>query len=1001
MKQVASTVVLALITLLATYQIAQAQVNYTLAVSANASFTRLSGASAFTWTTTTANDEEYSAATNIGFNFTYCGTTFTQFQASTNGFIRMGTGLAGATSADALSGTLRSIIAPLWDNLKVTATATDITYLLEGTAGSQTLTVEWQNVYWNNAAPSPNANFQIVLHEGTNKIDFKYGYMGTPATGSASIGLANNVAITTAGSATDEFLSVNVGGSAGARSFHESMGYTFNGINAAPDSGTVLVFTPVTPVPMSGSFGIGAGLDFTTLSSAAMALNINGISGPVVLTIASGTYDDVFHLVDVAGTSSTNTITLRGDGGTVILSPSNGSQSTSGPGASAGDAIIRLDGTDYVTIDGLSLTQNAKNTAAALKFNMGVSVNNSVLNSTPQSGAQFNTFKNLSINLGGGGVTAGLIGIRLGTAGTAPGTYNFALTNSFNTIQDVSISGFHAAAIKFFGHSVTVPDSGNKITGVIGRNTLGPVVGGIGSDTRVIEMDCQSTVTIEKTDIANIANTFNATNNIYGIVTNLAGAAGNLNRGKFIIRNNTISNLSNGGALVTTGFTGGMSLNATNNTTVYEIYNNKIYNLFTNGNGASRVTGILINATTTTNMVASVYNNMISDLRAPQSTSGPSVRGLDMQDAGGTGVFSVYNNTVSLDDAVPPTSANHQSACMYFASFGTGTLDLRNNIFSNTMSVTGTGRAIALYASATTNLVRLSTTSDYNLYYVGTGSATRGVSSDVTNIYQTLAAHQAAVATGGLGGPRDVNAKSLAVTFVSSSDLHLSGGSNGDHNLTGTPLALVATDIDGATRNASAPYIGADEASTALPVELSAFTAASHGSSVVLNWTTATETNNYGFDIEKLSNGSWVKIGFVDGAGTSASPKSYQYVDASCAGRLSYRLKQIDRDGMFTYSSVVEVAATAAPARYELAQNYPNPFNPSTTIRFAVKQAERATLKVYDVTGREVAELFNDAAQPGQFYNVPFNASGLSSGVYFYVLQTQSFREVKRMQLLK
>lgn len=86
---------------------------------------------------------------------------------------------------------------------------------------------------------------------------------------------------------------------------------------------------------------------------------------------------------------------------------------------------------------------------------------------------------------------------------------------------------------------------------------------------------------------------------------------------------------------------------------------------------------------------------------------------------------------------------------------------------------------------------------------------------------------------------------------------------------------------------------------------------------------------------------------------------------------------------------------------YELAQNFPNPFNPTTTIRFSVQQLEQASVKVFDITGREVATLFNDVAAPGQVYNVQFNATGLASGIYFYVLQTPNVREVKKMSLIK
>ncbi|NUN71166.1 MAG: T9SS type A sorting domain-containing protein, partial [Bacteroidetes bacterium] len=87
--------------------------------------------------------------------------------------------------------------------------------------------------------------------------------------------------------------------------------------------------------------------------------------------------------------------------------------------------------------------------------------------------------------------------------------------------------------------------------------------------------------------------------------------------------------------------------------------------------------------------------------------------------------------------------------------------------------------------------------------------------------------------------------------------------------------------------------------------------------------------------------------------------------------------------------------------RYELSQNYPNPFNPTTSIRFAVPTTEQATVKVYDMAGREVAVLFNQVAAAGQIYNVQFTGTGLASGIYLYVLQTQSYREVKKMSLLK
>jgi len=192
----------------------------------------------------------------------------------------------------------------------------------------------------------------------------------------------------------------------------------------------------------------------------------------------------------------------------------------------------------------------------------------------------------------------------------------------------------------------------------------------------------------------------------------------------------------------------------------------------------------------------------------------------------------------------------------------------------------------------------------------------------------------------------------------------------------------------------------------ALPVELTSFTAVTRGKYVELRWTTATEVNNYGFEIEKKrkdeAGSKWEKIGFVEGSGTTNAPKEYSFSDALTAnGTYVYRLKQIDRDGQFTYSPEVEVVASNVAQIYSLKQNYPNPFNPATTISFTVPSAERAILKVYDLTGREVATLFNEVANPGQTYNVLFNGKGLASGIYIYVLQTPTFREVKKMQLVK
>ncbi|MCL6495081.1 MAG: T9SS type A sorting domain-containing protein [Ignavibacterium sp.] len=202
-----------------------------------------------------------------------------------------------------------------------------------------------------------------------------------------------------------------------------------------------------------------------------------------------------------------------------------------------------------------------------------------------------------------------------------------------------------------------------------------------------------------------------------------------------------------------------------------------------------------------------------------------------------------------------------------------------------------------------------------------------------------------------------------------------------------------------------------------IPVELTAFTAFVKGNSVELNWTTATETNNKGFEIQRkqvfsqqssVSNQEWISIDFVKGNGTSTEPKNYSFVDEGLAsGKYAYRLKQIDYDGSFSYSDIVEVEINN-PEEFTLEQNYPNPFNPETKIKFKIQtsslnpfskgEGSFTSLKVFDVLGNEVAVLVNEFKQSG-YYEVEFNANNynLTSGIYFYRLQAGSFIEVRKM----
>jgi hypothetical protein len=174
-----------------------------------------------------------------------------------------------------------------------------------------------------------------------------------------------------------------------------------------------------------------------------------------------------------------------------------------------------------------------------------------------------------------------------------------------------------------------------------------------------------------------------------------------------------------------------------------------------------------------------------------------------------------------------------------------------------------------------------------------------------------------------------------------------------------------------------------------------------------LRWKTASETNNAGFEVLRSSGGlrfepttaEWKNVGFVKGNGTTTESKSYSFIDRTASGKVSYRLKQVDFDGAFEYSPIVEAEASA-PKTFALEQNYPNPFNPSTIISYQLPINSEVKLVIYDMLGREVQTLVNTRQSAGR-YQAQFNAASLSSGLYFYRLQAGAFSETKKMLLVK
>ncbi|MCG6960167.1 T9SS type A sorting domain-containing protein [bacterium BMS3Abin03] len=189
-----------------------------------------------------------------------------------------------------------------------------------------------------------------------------------------------------------------------------------------------------------------------------------------------------------------------------------------------------------------------------------------------------------------------------------------------------------------------------------------------------------------------------------------------------------------------------------------------------------------------------------------------------------------------------------------------------------------------------------------------------------------------------------------------------------------------------------------------LPVELKTFTARIVDGNTILEWSTATETNNFGFEIQRSYNngengGGWFTAGFVEGQGTTTSIHNYTFTDKGLGKTVYYRLKQIDYNGAYRYSEVLKVNSVSIKT-IALEQNYPNPFNPSTKIRYQVANDGFVNLKVFNSMGEEVVALVNSYQLAGS-YEVKFDGSDFAGGVYFYSLSAGSFSEMKKFVLLK
>lgn len=199
--------------------------------------------------------------------------------------------------------------------------------------------------------------------------------------------------------------------------------------------------------------------------------------------------------------------------------------------------------------------------------------------------------------------------------------------------------------------------------------------------------------------------------------------------------------------------------------------------------------------------------------------------------------------------------------------------------------------------------------------------------------------------------------------------------------------------------------LGMDTTKTIIPVELTSFSGKANDLDVKLTWSTATELNNNGFEIQRKTNKEFATIGFVKGNGTTTQSHEYAFIDKQLQpGNYFYRLKQVDFNGKYHYSQIIEVQVVQG-MKYALLQNYPNPFNPETSIKFSIPSDGRVSVKIYSITGKEIATLLDKDMQAGT-YEIKWNGKDelgnfVTSGVYFVKLSSGKFADIKKMTLLK
>jgi hypothetical protein len=315
------------------------------------------------------------------------------------------------------------------------------------------------------------------------------------------------------------------------------------------------------------------------------------------------------------------------------------------------------------------------------------------------------------------------------------------------------------------------------------------------------------------------------------------------------------------------------------------------------------------------------------------------------------------------------------------------------------------GLGVNLTSNSSSGTLRLArfNTSPFNISFSGSATAPDGNAITPDNLWEGW---YFSISNDGLSGfTAEVCADISSLTGVSNADrLVLLTREFASEPWTPLTTTRSGNELCATVSGFSQFAVGSNAAENVLPVELTAFDATLDGDRVQLQWATASETTNAGFAVERAIDGAsdWVRLGFVEGAGTTSAPQTYRFADANLpftADRVRYRLKQVDTDGAFEYSEAVEVVL-GAPDRLALYPSFPNPAVGRTTIQYALPQAGAVQLAVYDLLGRRV-ELLVDRTQAAGRQEVAFDARGLASGLYLVRLTADGQTRTQRLTVVR